>query len=115
MQLEHFPLDHQTCYIKISSCKFVVLFISDLFPSVMTSSDICVTDSYDNNSVVFQWLLNPIEINLEELELPQFELLYWECGSCQEVYRTGMINDINTTAQSYTFCFYKCIAIFTTC
>ncbi|ELU04391.1 hypothetical protein CAPTEDRAFT_114881 [Capitella teleta] len=65
MQLEHFPLDHQTCAIKISSY------------------------SYDNSSIVLRWLTNPVELNLDEMELPQFELKYWECGDCNEVYRTG--------------------------
>lgn len=66
MYLANFPLDHQTCRLKIS------------------------TYSYDEKEVKLEWADDdPIEIHADELNLPQFDLAKVHTAQCNESYKTG--------------------------
>jgi cation transporter family protein len=67
MHLHTFPLDYQTCGLKIS------------------------TYSYDTREVVLKWKDDTsIEIKPEQQSLPQYDMLdYWQSEDCAEIYKTG--------------------------
>ena len=47
-------------------------------------------DSYDSNEIQLEWFdEDPIEIKLEELNLPQFQMDNFIHGFCNESYKTG--------------------------
>jgi len=47
-------------------------------------------DAHDTSSVVLQWEDDhPIELHVDKLNLPQFELLEYRPTECKEEYKTG--------------------------
>ena len=50
------------------------------------------TDSYDMRSVVLKWEDDtPIELYVEKLNLPQFEMIDYYPTDCEEAYKTGNV------------------------
>ena len=48
------------------------------------------TDSYDTENLLLEWFgADPVEVNDEDLELPQFDLSYVDTNDCVKTYKTG--------------------------
>ena len=48
------------------------------------------SDSYTSEDVVLDWMDNsPVELNAEELSLPQFELEKTGTKPCKDMFKTG--------------------------
>ena len=51
------------------------------------------SDSYTSEDVVLDWMDNsPVELNAEELSLPQFELEKTGTKPCKDMFKTGKWN-----------------------
>ncbi len=50
----------------------------------------CLVDSYTKDDVQLQWMDDdPVEVDEEELSLPQFELVNISTRHCKDMFKTG--------------------------
>ena len=71
MDLTHFPIDEQLCFLHISSCKYKINYLRKLINFLLIFFKFKVV--YSSDEVKFYWR-NPIKVS-KKIRIAQFDLL----------------------------------------
>lgn len=84
MDLKYYPLDRQTCSIKMASCKYYKMHYNK-FRIIFNAK----TDAYSTEDLVFTWKANnPVQVSAD-INLPRFTLKDYNTKYCTSRTNTG--------------------------